>query len=208
MNKLKNSNNPVVKQKKNYDLLDASANLRNLIVHNSDLKLALPTEDFVSIFEKLVNEVLNPKQVQDKMIKLANLKYCTLKNSIQKAYKIMQENNLSNIPILEGKILKGVFSESTIMLLAENDYKDLCIDLQEKTFNEIINEISIEKHPSLSYPVVPRKLAILEAIKLFTKDGYKSGKRTELLFVTNNGKSHEDLLGILSPYDLLDLLVE
>jgi hypothetical protein len=32
----------------------------------------------------------------------------------------------------------------------------------------------------------------------------ESGKRTELLLITNNGLSHEPLQGILSAYDLLD----
>ena len=208
MVKLKLSKNPVVKIAKNRELIEVSANLRNIIVHNNDLKLALPTEEFLNTFETLVNEVMNPKQVKDVMKHYSALNYCSLNDTIKTAYKMMRDCNLSNIPVIENNTLKGIFSESSLFLLAENDLQDLCLDLDNTRFKDIIDKLSIDKHPSLRYPFVNRKMNIYEALNYFTKEGYKDGKRTELLLVTNTGKNHEQLQGIVSPYDLLQLILE
>ena len=208
MNKLRQSKNPVVKISKNRELIEVSANLRNIIVHNNDLKLALPTEEFLVTFETLVNEVMNPKQVKDVMRRTSELSYCSLGDTIKTGYQMMLENNISNIPIIENRVLVGVFAESSLFLLAENNTQELCVDLDNTKFSEIAEKLYVSEHPSLRYPYVSRKMNVYEALDRFLSLGFKDEKRTELLLVTNNGKSHEELLGIVSPYDLLKLILD
>ena len=204
MKNLRESKNPVVKMKKNQNLLRVAADLRNLIVHNKDLDIAIPSDHFYNMFKDLVKAIKHPIQVKDIMLKKSDLAYCTPHQTLNKATDLMFKYHYSNIPILDKDKVAGIFTESSLLFMMEGIPGELVIDLNKEIFNHHLKRLHPEKHPSLRYPFISRKTPIYDAIDYFMKPPTQNGKRTELLLITNNGLSHEPLQGILSAYDLLD----
>ena len=203
---LHKSSNPVIKIKNNQKILRSTSQLRNLLVHNSHLDMALPSESYVDMFEDLVKEIKSPKLVSKIMVPFKKMFYCSKNDSLIKAVDIMTKNKISNVPIIENRKLVGVFSESSLFILREVENHHLVLDLSDETFDKHLDKLQTDNHPSLEFQFVSRKMNVYDALKQFTNIGFDSQKRTELLFVTDRGKPHEEILGIISAFDLLSLI--
>lgn len=206
MVRVRESKNPVLKNRKNYDYIEMAAHVRNIIVHNHDVNLISPSEEFVKTFKALVHEIKNPKQVQDVMKKKADLFYCEPHQTLKTATDKMFKYHLSNIPILKDDRVQGMFSESSIFLMMEGKTTEIIIDLAKETFEDHLDLFDLNHHPSLCYPFIQRKMSVYDALDFFTDHPLQNEKKVELLLITNNGLAHEPLQGILTAYDLLDLI--
>jgi len=64
--------------------------------------------------------------------------------------------------------------------------------------------ISLSKHVSEYYEFVEKGLPSEKVADLFDQY-YKKGKKLVMVFVTEHGKENESLLGLITPYDVVNL---
>ncbi len=186
-----------------YKDLKMFADMRNLLVHNpykgnADPILA-PHRYIVEKYEDIKNQVLHPKKALSIAVP-ANLIYTTtLEDSALKVMQTMNEKVYTHVPVLEGKKMVGVFSENTILSLLSHYGEALILkDMKIKDFAEFI---PLDKHLSETFEFVDRNTLLIEVEELFRK-GLVNRKRIGMVFITNSGKKDEDILGILTSWDI------
>lgn len=200
--KIDNSKNKAIKI--NAQFLRAAVDLRNLLIHNKNV--AEPTKEFMSDFSKVIEEINNPNKAYDVMVHYQNIFKCDIEDTMDKAHKIMKENNISNIPILENGDLYGVFNESSVFNHLFQTVNAEILSIKETKFKDIKNALKIDNHASIYYDFIPRKKTVYDVADDFIKNQFKDDKRLELYIVTEHGKKTEKFLGILSPYDIIKYL--
>ena len=116
--------------------------------------------------------------------------------------KKMKENSYSNIPVIKNDTMVGVFSESTIFDFIL-DKEILLLDECNK-IADFENYISFNSHNSEYFEFAPRNASIFEIHKRF-QFGVRKNERLGAVFITENGKETEGLLGMVTPWDLLEI---
>lgn len=181
--------------------LDAIRNLRNSLVHESliDGKHLFNVEDVViNILKKEILILEDPKKAIDVMMLFNNVYKASLDDLTINILNTMQEKGYSHVPILgPDNNLYGVFSENVI---ASRLNKELKIDISnnEKIY-EYFDYLPIDKHINERYLFVSKNTLVEDIIKYFENSKKDFGKKLAMVFVTENGKQNEKLLGIILP---------
>jgi len=194
------SKNRIISIPENRDLLFLAADLRNIMVHNHEV--AYPSMDFLRRFKSLVQKITHPLIAEKIMIPFSQIKMCQIEDTLFDAYQLMKIYRLSNIPVMQINRLVGVFNESTIFTQFINEDGEILADLTSVHFIDVLDKIRIAKQPSVKYHFVSRKKDIYHLFDYFkTEDNIE--KKTELLFVTENGNENEALLGLISVFEVV-----
>lgn len=192
--------NPVVADSDIYDFLKTASDLRNILSHRS--AVCVPSKEFVDKFTRIVKEVKNPGKCIDVCTKASDLIICHPGNLVSDVVDHMMKTGLSHIPVMSGGKVTGVFSRSTIF-----DYYakhlDLTIDA-EFTIKDFAEFTTLEGHSNERYLFVSPNTPIYEVFRVIHKTIPKS-RRLSVVFVTKNGQSHSELLGIITETDLMKL---
>ncbi len=199
--KLNESNNVLIKNKKNMDLLKQAAKLRNILSHNNDI--AEPTINFLKNFDILVNKIINPKRAFDIMIKYDQCLLAKPEDKILPIILKMKEGKNSSVPVVIDKKIIGIFNETSLFYAFINDKDEICVDLNHVKFNHHINNFKLDESIYFSYKFIPRDLSIFDCLQEFEIKP-KNDMKLELLFVTEKGSSDESLLGLISIFDLIN----
>lgn len=191
--------NPVIAVRDNYDFLKTASDLRNILSHENDV--CSPTEDFLNEFRTISKAILSPFSCFDVCTKNVDCGYLSM--PIEKAAKEMDEKAITHLPIVdEGGKVVGVFSRSTLFD-AFRRTKTLSLD-SSYTLKDIREDILLQGHSNEDFFFVPKRMNVLTAFKMILKKKAHD-KTVGLLFVTENGKQSEKLLGVISAMDLAKL---
>lgn len=177
--------------------------LRNVYQHN-DTKINGQEAFEVSLaayrtLKEIIDIVENPPLVKDCYIK--DIVTATLNSKISDVINIMEQRNISHVPVLKDNKLIGVFSESTIFSKLANEE---IVGIEEnEAIKEYLDYINVNNHSSetFSFIALNEKLSI---VKEMFKNDFIENKRLVMLFVTKNGKDNQDILGILTPWDVIE----
>lgn len=175
--------------------------VRNFLQHESKIDnefAVIASNEMIEKLEEIINAVKNPIRIKDVYINIDKVYYKGLNNYVYPSMLSMDYKKYSHIPILRNGILIGVFSKTSIFkYLLEEENNRLNEDL---TFKDIEKYISLNEeyylYTTLDMPV--------EEIKEEVVLNFKRGKRIAIIFVTKDGTSSSELLGLLTPYDILD----
>ena len=180
-------------------------NIRNLISHvecKIEGKAAIEiNENIIEKFKEIINYLENPPLVTSRYI--TEMFVVDLEEKLEKLIKVMNEKKISHVPVLDkDKKLIGVFSENTIFSkLSEDEIIEIGKEYKVKDYEKYIK---LENHSSEYFDFVKRNEELASAQNLFNKS-IKKDKKLVMLFVTENGKKTEKILGIITPWDLLDI---
>jgi len=180
------------------------ARLRNAIVHNPEKRisdpLAEPHEIIVSKYQDLLEKVLNPPLAINSIAVLKDDMYTTtLDANVLEIMKVMNKKTYTHVPIIEDGKLIGVFSENTIFSYITQK-ENVIID-DELKISDFIDFIPIHNHVSEIFVFVPRDITVIEIEDIFREE-FENNKRISAIFITQNGKENEKLLGLITPWDV------
>lgn len=190
-----------------YKDLKLFAELRNLLVHNpypdSANPLIIPHEYILKRYEDIRNAVLHPKKAIDVAVK-RELIYVTSLNAVAiEVMEIMDRKTYTHVPVIEDEKLIGVFSENTILTYFVN-HKEIIFPKDTKIL-EFKNFIGLDKHPSEYFEFVARDTLLADVEVLFQK-GLKEHKRIAVVYITQNGRKEEKLLGMITAWDIAGIV--
>ena len=151
--------------------------------------------------KEIISLLENPPLVTSRYI--SEMFVVDLEEKLENLIKTMNEKKISHVPVLDkDKKLVGVFSENTIFSkLSEDEIIEIGKEYKVKDYEKYIK---LENHSSEYFDFIKRNEELASAQNLFNKS-IKKDKKLVMLFVTENGKKTEKILGIITPWDLLDM---
>ena len=115
----------------------------------------------------------------------------------------MAEKSYTHVPILEDGVVRGVFSENTLLSYLYGE-EIVCID-DKTTFLPLAALLPMDAHASESFRFVPRTMTLAEVAELFTA-AMRRADRIGMVFITHSGKPSEKVLGIITAWDVAAFL--
>lgn len=180
--------------------------VRNFLQHENKVSkefAIIPSDEMINLIEEVIERVKNPIRAYDICVKVIDVYYKGLNDNVYLSMMAMDHRKYTHIPIMNKGVVIGMFSKSTIFnLLIDN--KTISID-KTITFKDIEEKISLENKDNFKsekYMFIPRN-ATKEYISELFETSYRNANRIAVMLVTENGKSNEKLLGIITPYDVI-----
>jgi len=177
------------------------ADLRNAIIHErtDGHVIAEPNARAVADFERLCSTLLNPPTVIP-MFQLS-VKTLTTKDSVGEAVTIMRDGSFSQLPILSGDTVEELLTAETVARWLAAEVANELVNLWETKIELVLQHTEDPNH----YCFLPRGATLFDALAKFDQFVEK-GKDLDAILITNDGRRDQKLLGILTIYDVPQIL--
>lgn len=186
------------------DKIQYCREVRNFLQHEPKINNSFAiyaSDEMINLLDELINIITNPKRCKDVCIKINDIFYKGLNNSVSESMLQMSHGKYYHIPILENQILKGVFSSNSLFEYIIKERK-FSLDKNLK-FIDIIDYIDIKGNTSERYYFMKYNDLAEKAKEIF-EENYKKANRVSIIFLTDNGKSNEKVKGMITLYDVID----
>lgn len=170
--------------------LKTFGDLRNLLSHNNDLDIAVPSEKTVKRIERIWRHLVQPVTAMDVAHKNVSIFQDT--DTLVELLKTMDENKYTHFPIYHNQRYLGLLTDNGLAYWLAR-HRDRQISLE----NVFVKDVFDDDEKKKNYRFVARKESI------FDVDDYFKDPLMEALFVTENGKPTETILGIITGWDIL-----
>ncbi len=178
--------------------------IRNLLTHHADIggkAIVEPSDEVMSLLDKIVQHVSDPPTVMCCATPFNKLMVASPQQSAFSVMHKMKGRGFSHVPVLSGGKFVGVFSVSTPFSYALKNDKGIKRDITIGDFGDLLKT---DNHCTERYLFIPETMTIRKAGKLFEIVG-NDKKRLAMMFITENGKENEQILGVLTPFDVLHI---
>lgn len=170
--------------------------VRNILSHGKQENFIIPTPYLIQRLDKIIQ--IFTKTAWD--ISTKNIYFKRISDLLLPTIKDMKEKIYTHVPILDdNNLLVGVLSESSVFNYIANQ-EEIILDLRNSKISDLINELNI-KRSNESFEFVPRNMPMIELKDIFYKK-IENKERLGAIFVTENGKTSEKILGIITSWDM------
>lgn len=179
------------------------ADLRNAITHErtDNHVIAEPNDRAIADFSRLRDVLVRPAKLIPRFQR--NVKTRTAADPIGHAIEDMRQGSFSQVPIIDNGGVTSLLTTETVVRWLASEVKNELVSLLETPISVVLPHVEDTEH----YCFLGRGESVHEAIACFEE--YSSGgKDLDAILITNDGKPSQSLLGILTVYDLPDLLQE
>ena len=153
---------------------------------------------FFTLLEKLIDRLEHPLSAIRIAVPLEEVLSASLDSPVLDSLEKMYKRAFSHMPILEDGKVVGVFSGSSLMNCVL--YKHIMFSGDLK-FRDIKDTFTFDQHPSETFRFVSRDTLVSDISDMFD-EALQQEERIGMIFVTENGKSDEELLGIITAWDV------
>lgn len=184
--------------------LDLIREIRNLIQHKDvsvkGKEAIYVDEVLMEALREIIKVVQHPETVEDNCSK--DLEVATLNSPVRTLADRMMVTGFSHIPVLDdkGKLI-GIFSENTVFSRVAKEGMNALSE--QDTVNDYEAYLDIKDHIRDSFDFIASTEEVEIAKDRFKKRD-KTGKRLAMLVVTPHGNPNEKVVGVLTPYDVLE----
>ena len=178
--------------------------VRALLTHNPKINdgfAVTPSDGMIETLKNVIEQVKEPPNCFDKAIKGSNILTAEPDDNVIEKMKVMKAFGYSYLPIISKNRVVGVFGKDTIFAITLDGYDDIISDTT--CFRDIAFYTSVSRKDRNTFRFVPKTMLVSAAEKAVV-DAFRKKIRINLLLVTETGKVNEPLLGILTPWDVMD----
>ena len=179
--------------------MDVCREIRNLMTHTADIggeAIITPAAGVVEMLREILEYVEKPPMAIDYATKATQILKASPMDFVLPVMKAMQRRGFSHVPVMQGGKVGGVFSISTIFSETIGGGR-----VDEKTrVKDFAHLLPVEDHVFEQFAFISEQTTLPEAQAAFDR---RDKKRMAALFVTRGGKEEGDLLGIITPWDVL-----
>ncbi len=190
---------------KYYNDISYCQEVRNFMQHREkvDQRFAIePNEAMLTFIDQLIEKVENRPKCRDICVKFRDIERRTLSDSVKETIKVMRRKVYTHIPIFEDGVLIGVFDENSLFnYVAEKEIVDVDDRL---TFADIREYLSIQGREMEEFLFV-RASMYVEDLEKEIQRYFNKNKRVGIAFLTVNGREHEPIQGMVTPWDIIAL---
>ncbi|WP_025116874.1 CBS domain-containing protein [Lysinibacillus fusiformis] len=187
--------------KKYEDDLRSYADLRNAIVHHRtsiNYVIAEPHTDVVERIEYIDATLAKPMLV-GQMFRKRVLVFQE-NDSLKHVLKVIHQRKYTQFPVYFNKQFRGLITTVGITNWLASKMGVDCLPKGIPTLHDIL----MHEKNRVNYKFVSRYITIYEAEEIF-KQGVERGRRFEALLITEHGKPHQKLIGIITPLDIVKI---
>lgn len=176
--------------------------LRNILIHEEksiDYVLADPSIEIIDRIISIRKKISNP---DDASIFCRDKVYCLdTENYLRDALKIIQEEKISQFPLISNNGIEGIISDNGITNWLSTKYDAKSISIEFVTLKDIIEQ-SVDEDFN-NYKVISPSTLLFDVVELFSKK-LKQGKNSFVLLISHEEKikNSSDVLGIITPWDI------
>lgn len=183
--------------------LNICREMRNVLAHHAQIggkPVFEPSDEVVDVLRRILEYVKNPPVALSIATPAAMLVTCDPDDSAEDVIRMMKERGYSHVPVVDGGVLKGVFSVGTVFSMVEKYGSGGVRESSRiRDFGEFL---PIDRHTTESFGFVADSAPYSGLKQRFTAKGPHE-RRLAALFVTANGRKEEKLLGIITPWDMI-----
>ncbi|MDM5245919.1 CBS domain-containing protein [Lysinibacillus sp. G4S2] len=183
------------------DDLRSYADLRNAIVHHRtslEYVIAEPHLDVVERIEYIEATLAKPILV-GQMFRKKVLVFQE-SDSLKHVLKVIRHRKYTQFPVYHKDQFKGLVTTVGIT----NWLATVMVGNQIPEQIPTLYDILLHEKNRVNYKFVSRYITIYEAEDIF-KQGVERGSRFEALLITEHGKPHQKLIGIVTPLDIVKI---
>jgi CBS domain-containing protein len=181
--------------------LHTYAKLRNAIVHDStDEIIAEPNDKAVADIEKIADILESPPLVIASFKREVHIlrDYYNISTPLSK----IKENNYSQFPVYDkNNKFVGLLSERCIARWLASQVKDNFVSLSNTTIGEVLE---YDETDGSNVCFISKDTTIYDALNKFTAHHDMKYSPIEAVLITEHGKESEELLGIITPWDVIE----
>lgn len=183
------------------DDLRSYADLRNAIVHHRtsmEYVIAEPHEDVVERIEYMDATLAKPTLV-GQMFRKKVLVFQE-SDSLKHVLKVIRQRKFTQFPVYHKDQFKGLVTTVGITNWLASVMGGDHVPKRVPTLHDIL----LHEKNRVNYKFISRYITIYEAEEIF-KQGVERGRRFEALLITEHGKTHQKLIGIITPLDIMQI---
>lgn len=184
------------------DKLDICRHIRNLMAHSANMEglpVVEPSQPVVDALREVLDFVRKPPLALDFATRGDRVLKVGPSQKVLRVMELMEKNGYSHVPVMKDGCFYGVFSSGSVLrYLLKNRGKGLS---PETTVRDMRGYLAVEEHIE-NYEFVPADATYIYVRQRFEQVRAKN-KRVSVIFVTQNGRTDQPLLGMLTPWDVL-----
>lgn len=177
-------------------------NVRNVLSHNPNgltKPLLVLTEDFAERFKSLCAKLMT--NISQIAVPYNNIYKREMSDKVAATIAIMKERAFSYVPVMNGKKVWGVFSESVVFSMIGDDNIELT-DNELKLFQ--IGKYISQYNENGLYDFIDNNATIDDIRQMFI-ESINNGRRLDVIYITTTGDNKGDLVGMITVWDITNL---
>ncbi len=192
------------KESKPYrEKLNICREIRNLLSHHSEVngeRIVEPALSMIEFLAEVTAYVSRPPLALDSATHYDDILKTSLSQKAQTVMRKMERLGFSHVPVIESGDFLGVFSVSTVFSYSLLNGMTAVSD--DMTIGDFRDFIGFDKHSTEKFLIVGKDTTIFEVRQQFDKR--RRTKRLAAVFITDNGSSEGRILGMLTPWDVIN----
>lgn len=184
------------------DNLETCREIRNLLTHSANLEgepIVEPSAPVVRAMREVLDFARRPPLALDYATKGEQVMRAHLHQKVLRLMEVMEKNGYSHIPVMRDGEFCGVFSVGTVFqYILRTKGRSIQPDT---TVADLGKHLDVAAHME-NYQFVSKDATYLSVRRIFDRVRGKN-QRVSVVFITENGKPGEPLLGMLTPWDVL-----
>ena len=183
--------------------LDLCREIRNLLSHNSDdagEAVVEPSAYMLDALIKVIEHVQLPRLAVEFGTPGDKIFFAHPNERAIEVIRRMRKMGFSHVPVMRDGVLLGVFSAAALLAhLERNGFSELRDDMR---IAEMKDAIGFNFERNEKYMFLPENATLLTARDAF-QQRTKRNSRVAAVFITKDGESSQDILAMLTPWDVL-----
>ncbi|MFA5420224.1 MAG: CBS domain-containing protein [Bacteroidales bacterium] len=185
------------------DVLFAFGDLRNVLVHNDRFggrAIAEPLDEVVKEFEEISELIEHPGKVE---IFEKKVFYCFFNDTLDKALQLMLKHKITQIPVIDDtNIIEVLNGNHVAFWLADQS----TVSPSQTRISQVLGNAEY-KH---NFKIIPCSMSVYDAAEMYRYSYLTEPKNRyfDALIITENGKPHEKMTGIIVLKDIAKYMTE
>lgn len=183
--------------------LDLLREIRNILSHNAGANgeaVVEPSDEMLVRLDGVIEYVRRPRYAAEFGTPGEQILSAHPNDSILAVMRNMRKNGYSHVPVKENGRVVGVFSVKSLFdYLAENDLDSLDNNAR---IHALGDRIRLDRKHGERYMFVAADTSIVSVRRAFQRYTEKN-RRLSTVFVTRSGSPDEELISIITPWDVL-----
>ena len=199
LNRLRKKNYVV---NRHYDELYVYNDLRNVIVHkkiDANYVIAEPHLETVIGIEAIERELTKPEKVFPKF--QSEVKSFQIDETLDVVLTEVSRKGFSQFPVYDDNNFMGLLTENGIANWLAHSVEDDIFSISETS----IGDVFAHEESRDNYQFISKNISVYEAKEKFIYHLEKGAVKLDALLITENGKETEKLLGIITPWDIINV---
>lgn len=176
--------------------------LRNAIVHDKEYPsriIADPRPEVVEAIERLAAVILDPPRVYPLFRR--EVRRLSWDDSIAKPLRWIREYHYTQYPVFRDRRFAGLLTSRCVAQWLADSVHNGGVDFDGVTVGDVLRH---DDYEGRRVAFVAREATWYDAVEFFSPAKGKRRASLEAILITESGREDEELLGIITPRDLLN----